>query len=622
MLGAIILVFIFWGMWTGGGDGKADTVARVDGKTIKTTDYENAYRKQLEYYRNLLKGQLTGEMLERLNLRQRTLDVLINRILILNNAGRKGIKVSDEELQKTIQEIPAFHKDGVFNKESYLAVLKRNRIFPGDFEESLREDIIIQRTEKMVIDEISVPEKDVRDIFNIENRKVNLYYLVIDAADFEKIIDVSDGEAETYLEANKGAFRVPTKIKTVYASIFFKDLISKVSVSNTDIKKYYEENTLIFEVPKELRASHILIKPSILVEESAQARDDAKKKAEEVLSKLKEGEDFASLAKKYSQDPGSAVKGGDLGYFKKGDMVGPFEEAAYSLKKGEISDIVETDFGYHLIKVTDIRGGGTLPLKEAKGDIEDVLMMEAAKKMGRDTMKPIFRLFKEDKPFEELKKAASQKGVGFIETEYFSENERIDDIARYDELRRTAFSMQSDDTSDLLEIPHGIYIVKIVDRREEHLPIYSEVSDKVKKAVIKNKAIQMAKEKADQLLKSLKGGEDIIIMAKKEGLKIEESGYITKTQGLIPKAGVYIGEKEEVFSLTQESPYLSEPLKDGDKFFLLKLKGSLEADQKEFETMKGNIKERLYQQRQQEAITSWIEEMRANSKIEVNLEVL
>jgi peptidyl-prolyl cis-trans isomerase D len=622
ILGAIILVFITWGMWTSGGDGKANIVARVDGKAIKGSDYQEAYQKQLDYYRNLLKEQLTSEMLERLNLRQRTLDLLINRILILNDAEKKGITISAGELQKAIQEIPSFQKDGVFDKERYLAVLKSNRIFPGEFEDNLRENIIMQRAEKIALDEISVSEKEVHDIFKIENRKVNLYYLVVDAADFEKIADVSDDEAEAYLEANKGAFRVPTRIKTVYASIFFKDLIPKVSVSNTDIKNYYEENTLTFKVQKELRASHILIKPSASAEDTAQTRDDARKKAEEVLSKLKEGEDFTSLAKKYSQDPGSAGKGGDLGYFKKGDMLRPFEEAAFSLKKGEVSGIIETDFGYHLIKVTDIKEESTLPLKEVKDNIEDILIMEATKKMGRDIMESIFRLLKEDRPLEELKKAESQQGVMFVETEYFSENERTDDIARYDELRKTAFSMQTDDTSDLLETPHGIYVVRVVDRKEEHLPTYGEVADKVKKTVTKNKAIQMAKEKAEQLLNSLKDGGNIIILAKKEGLKVEESGYITKTQGFIPKAGVYIGENKEIFSLTQESPYFSEPLKHGDKFYLLKLKGSLEADQKEFEIRKGDIKERLYQQRQQETLTRWIEDMRAKSKIEVNPEVL
>ncbi len=622
VLGAIILVFVFWGMWTGGGGGAPDIVAKVDGKAIKTVDYQKAYRKQLEQYRKLLKGQMSDDVLEQLNLRERTLNSMINRALIVKDAKRMGINLTDSDLQSTIQNIPDFQVNGSFNKELYRSVLQANRMLPNEFEEGFREDMIIQKAQEGVLKDLSVPDEEVKRLFTMENRKVNLNYMAIDAAAFEETVEVTDKEAASYLEDNKAAFRVPAKLKAVYASLFFKDLVKEAKVPEADIKSYYEENIATFEMPKEVKASHILIRASQGADNKEKGDEEARKRAEEILGKLKKSKNFPGLAKKYSEDPGSAKRGGDLGYFKLGDMVKPFEEAAFSLKAGETSDIVKSDFGYHIIKITDVKEARTLPIKDVKGDIMEVLKGEEAKELARERMESLQVLFDEDRPIDEIKDAASKEGARFVSTGYLTENERIDDIARYDRLRQEAFSMETGEVSGILEIPHGAYIVKIVERIDSHLPAYSEVSDKVTVVVKKSKALQQAKEKAEAILKSLNEGKNIKALASDEGLTLKESGLISKAEGSIPGIGQYIGENEGLFTLTNESPNYPEPLQYETTFYLFALKGSKEADPKLFEATQDELRKRLLTKKQEETMTTWITDLRNKATIEVNQEAL
>jgi peptidyl-prolyl cis-trans isomerase D len=622
LLGAVILVFVFWGMWTGGGGGAPDIVAKVDGKAIKTVDYQKAYRKQLEQYRNLLKGQMSDDVLEQLNLRERTLNSMINRALIVKEAKRKGVKLTDSDLQSTIQNIPDFQVDGSFNKERYRAVLQANRMMPNEFEEGFREDLIIQRAQEGVIKDLSVTDEEVKRLFTVENRKVNLNYMVIDAATFEKTVKVTDEEAASYLEENKAAFRVPAKLKAVYASLFFKDLVKEAKVPEADIKSYYEENIATFKIPKEVKASHILIRPSQAGDDKEKGDEEARKKGEDILSQLRGGKDFVSLAKKHSEDPGSAKRGGDLGYFKRGDMVKPFEEAAFSLKTGEMSGLVKSDFGYHIIKVTDVKEARTLPIKDVKDDILEVLKLEEARELAGERMESLQTLFDEDRPLDEIKEAASKEGARFVTTGYLTENERIDDITRYDRLRQEAFSMETGEVSGILEIPHGVYIVRIVERIDSHLPAYDEVSDDVKEVVKKNKALQQAQGKAEAILKSLREGKAMKAIADAEGLALKESGFISKTEGSIPGIGKYIGEKEGLFTLTEESPLYPDPLQYGTTFYLFTLKGSKEADPKLFEATQDELRKRLLTKKQEETITTWITGLRNKATIEVNQEAL
>ena len=624
LLGIIIVVFAVSYMGMGdGNNGIPNFVATVDGKGIKTTDYQQLHRMMYDQYKRALQGQMTDEMLEQLNLEQRALNNLINRYLILKEAKRKGITVSNADLQTAIQERPEFQVDGRFNLDRYKEILRANRIEPEEFEDQLYKDLIIRQSEQAVVRDLAVTNEEIAQVFAAENRQVNLNYLAVDALPFEKRVAVSDEEGEAFLDTNRAIFRLPTKIKVAYVSLVFKDLTSDVKVSKAAVKEYYDDNIETFEIPKEVRARHILIKTSRTDDDNGAGSEKARKKAEEILGRIKKGEDFAALAKKHSDDTGSGKRGGDLGYFKAGDMVQTFEEAAFSLAEGETSDIVQSSFGYHIINVTDVKEARTLPLEEAKGDIVKVLTSEGSKELARERINTLQILFDEDKPLDEIKKAAKMEGARFVATGYLTENERIDDIARYDDLRREAFSMSQGETSGTIEIPHGVYVIKVLEHDESHLPEYDEVADKVKEVVKKNKALQMAKEKAEELLNSLKEGAPIRSLARKEKLTVKESGFISIASGeSIPELEQYRGKREGLYRLTKEAPHFADVIESGATFYLFTLKESRAADMKKLEGLKEMIGQRLLTRKQEESILAWAEELRKKADIVIFEEAL
>src|SRR3990172_6019104 len=581
-LGAIIVVFVFWGI----GNRKVEKrpiAARVNGKPITVIEYAKAYERQINYYRNIMKKQFNDELMERLNLKQNTINMLINLELGLREAKRKGITVSTEDIQKTIQAVPAFQKDGVFDKALYLQVLKANRLLPGEYEEGIGQNLIIEKLQKGVTDAVNVQDKDVEDTFFSENKKVNLQYLSIDSAKFEKTISVSDEDSKAYFEKNKERFKTPTSIKAIYVSIPFKDLLQRVKISDAEIREYYEKNLNEFQTQKEVSARHILIKPDAKESDRKKAQEDAKKKTEDIFSLARKGEDFANLAKKYSQDPGSAKQGGSLGYFKQGDMVKPFEDAAFSLKKGEISGVIESDYVFHIIKLDDVKEARLIPLKEAKNLISNKLSQTAANNLASELASEIYKAVTVEN--KDLKTEAEKKKVKIIETGFFTERDAAVELVKNAELKKAAFSIKQGEISSAINTNDGIYIIKILDRKEEHIPAYEEIATSVKASV--------AKENADSVLSKLNQGNDLKKLATAEGYTTGESGFVSKTEGYVSNIGLYIGDKPEIFALTNANPFYSQVIPQGNKFYILKLKESKEAERNEFEKRKDEIKTRL-----------------------------
>src|SRR3990172_5784039 len=234
-------------------------------------------------------------------------------------------------------------------------------------------------------------------------------------------------------------------------------------------------------------------------------------------------------------------------------MIKRFEDAAFSLKKGGLSNLVETEYGYLIIKVDDIREARLMPFKEARNIITKKLAEASAKKLALDTASEIQKAVASEK--KDLKEEAQKKKLKVIETGLFSEKDASIELSKNEELKKTAFSMHAGETSNLIENTSGVYIIKILDKKEEHIPTYEEASHSVKIALIKEKAMDKAKESADDVLKRLKQGEDILKLASKENYTVGESGFVTKTEGYISSIGVYVGDKPEIFLLTKDNPY-------------------------------------------------------------------
>ncbi len=614
---AIIIVFIFWGVNPGGKNDRT-LVATVDGTPIAVKDYANLYKKEVEYFRSTLKDRFTDEMEKKMDLKDKTLNILINRALAINAAKEQGIKVSDVEIQDAIKSIPAFSSNNAFNKELYFRVLSANRIKPADFEKSISEDILASKMRDQVLKGISVTDAEVKSAYEKDNRKFDFNFIMVDAQRFKKDVTVTDAEAKEYLHKNASEFMVPVKIKAFYAHVNPSELVRNIKLSDADIKAYYERNLKDFELPEMVKAKHILIRPDPRAKDKEKAKRDARAKAELILKKIKNGGDFSKLAAMYSQDPGSKKQGGELGWFQRGVMVKPFENAAFALKKGEVSGIVETDFGYHIIMVTDRKEAGVMPLADAQDLIKKTLGMQKARSKAREMAVSLEKSFKSAKSLEDLKKAAgAQKAFKASVTDFFSEDDKHEELAGDDILREAVFQMLAGEVSGAIDTPEGLYVVKVLERKDAHVQDYAAVSGKVKEAIAAKKAHDAAEKTAQEILKKSAGGKDLAALARKEHFNVIETGYFSKAEGFIPKIGVFTGDMPSLFEASRTSPYFPQVITANGRFYVLKLKDVKEADPSGLDAKKEEIRTRLLSEKQEAALNSWLKGQRSKAKIKI-----
>ena len=620
---AIIVVFIFWGVGpSGNGENDSSVVATVDGEAISYREYANLYKKEQEYYKETFKEQFTDEMARKLNLKQKAVDILINRALAIKEAASQGMKVTEQEVQDAIKAIPVFGKDGAFDKDLYFKVLSSNRINPAEFEKSIEADLLTAKIREKVLKDVAVTDKELKDRFFRENRKIDLSFVVVDGQSLKKTAAVTDEEAKEYLKKNASDFMVPPKIKTFYAFAGYDDMASRAKFTEDEIKSYYEANKKRFESQASIKARHILLRPDPNAADKEKAKAEAKEKISSILAKVKVGGKFADLAKAHSQDPGSARQGGDLGWFQQGVMIKAFEDAAFPLKKGDVSGVIETEFGFHIIKVEDKKEGGAVPLKDVEPSIKQALAGDKAKTLAREALMALDTKVSQAKTPEEMKKAASaDKALKSAFTGFFSEDDMSVELARNELLRGAAFSLAPGQASRIVDTEDGAYLVRLIERKDAHVPEFVEVVSEVKEIIAEERAVKEAETRAKALLERAKKGEDLSAIAKAEKLKVEQSGYFSRTEGFMPRTGIFVGDRDGFFDLTAGA-YFPEVVSHNGRHFIFRLSGVKEAEEAFFEPRKEEIKARLLAEKQDQALGGWLKGLREKTKITVNEKAL
>ena len=335
--------------------GAGASVAKVDGATISIQEYRNA----MQSLRDRLQKENPKDIgaLDSPEVKQSVLDRLINTRLLNAEVGNNNFKVTNEQLAQFITSLPEFQQGGRFSQEVYDKLLSQNQMTPSQFEKKMRGELLLQQVRDGVPG-LAFTSKAVEDaVLNVEHQQREVSVAEIKTADFISQVNVDPSEVQAYYEKHKDKFKVPEQVKLEFVMLSANTLIPKMQTTDEEAKKFYDENASKFQGSEQRHASHILIGAGASA--SPEAKAEAKKKAEQVLAEIKKNPaKFAELAKKYSQDPGSAEKGGDLGTFGRGSMVKPFEDAAFSMKPGEVSGLVQSDFGYHIIKLTEIVGQG------------------------------------------------------------------------------------------------------------------------------------------------------------------------------------------------------------------------------------------------------------------------
>ena len=608
-LGAIIVVFIFWYGYSYR-EGKVDQIATVDGSPISGEEFRSEYDRMLELYKRQFGDRLDDKLIQSLHLKKQALDDIINRRLLLEEAARLNFRVPDRELLAVIQQQPAFQRNGHFDQRVYERILMSNRITPEIYEERQRQELLMEKVQGFYLGSVKVSEGEALDTYKWLDEKVSLDYVVFKPEEYSNVA-ASDEEIKAYFSEHQNAYEIPPMIKVQYLRFDFKTFEAAATVSKEDISTYFDLNKEDYATPKKVKARHILfeVKPNAKPE----VIEKVKKKALDVLAQVKSGKDFGELAKKYSDDPGSRDKGGDLGFFARDRMIKPFADAAFNMKPGEISDLVKTPFGWHIIKVEEIQEAKEPTLADVSDKIKAKLARDAGKSMAFDRAEEIYEACYEARSMPDV---AKTNQLTLHETEFFSQNGPVKGIKDGKKFAETAFSLAEDGVSEPLELSDGYYVLQPVAKKPATIPALETVKEMVKKDLIQAKKKDRAKEDAEAFLNALKGGESFQEAASSRKLTAKTTGFFGRS-GAIPEVGFEPDILEAAFALRSSKPLPGSVLRGKQGYYVIHLKGRQEADQKEFKDKKAEITSNILLQKRQKTLKQVLDWLRRNSQITI-----
>ncbi len=606
VLGAIVVVFVLWGVgsWTSQRSGR---VATVNGDTITVDEYRMTYKRLIEQVRQSFGNNANEELIRSLQLEQKALDQLVDNILMRQAASDLGLQVSDEDLSQSIRSISAFQVAGAFDPRRYQIILSNNNLTPESFENSQRDALLAQKLNTFITASVKVSDPEALEWYKWNNATVNLDYFLLEANRYQDM-DVTEEEIQSYFDAHQDSYKTDPALKVRYLKFVPKSFESLVSVSDDEIAEYYDEHPDEFQNPKTVEARHILIK----VEPEASPEDvaQAKTRIEAVLQQARDGQDFAELAKAYSEGP-SKDKGGHLGTFRRETMVKPFSDKAFSMKAGEISEPVKTRFGWHIIKVEKVNEANTTSLADATARIRQKLTADASKNRAYDMAESIF-----DATFEgeQLESVAAAKNLSLVTTDFFTQRTPPQGVQKKAEFVNAAFSLIDGEVSDVKDFGDGYYLMEIVEKRPSEIPELAAVADKVKSDLLEQKRDEKAKADAEAVLAALKDGDGLQEVGAIFELTPEQTGFFKRNDS-IPNVGFERALSQAAFELSDQSKLPREVIKGRKGYYVIHLNQRKAPALDGFEKEKTGIKDQLLQQKKFKAFEAWLEDKKNRSEI-------
>lgn len=609
LIGIIAVVFVFYFGYSFTAT-RGLKIAYVNGELINEAEYEKAYRELVETMRRQYQGMWNDDLIKTFNMKQRALDGLINQKLISQEAQKLGLDVTESESQKAIMNYPAFQVNGLFEMRRYQALLSQNRMKPEDFEASMALQLLDTKLKQFLFSFLDVSEEAVLEYYTYNNEKTNLGFVQFKPEKFKKSTKFDQTSLKKYFEENKARYRIPEKIKLIFIEIDPDGFKEKVHITEEEIAGYYGYNPDMFIEPKQVKARHILFKLGQDADETKEK--EVRKAAEAVLKEARQGKDFGELARKYSEGP-SKSEGGDLGYFSEGQMDKPFEKAAFKLKKDEISDLVRSRFGYHIIRVEDIKEKRTKPLEEVREQIAEILLKKSSAELAHEKGLSLM----DQMPYDvDLGQYAPLHQLGTKDTEYFASGEPIPGVAGSGVEGKPMFSLDIKETSELIEVNGKFYIFQLIEKKPSHLPELKQVAEEVKKDFKDYLAAKAAKTAAESYLKELRKGKSWEELAKERHLEAGSTGYFSRND---PIAGIGYDPAltETVFRLDKGKPYPDTIFENNEGAYVIRWEGKKGIDKQEYEKEKERYRFSLMGERHKRVFQNWLQNLRKNAEIEI-----
>lgn len=623
IFGIIALVFVFWGVGGNPGDtGPLDAVAIVDNQQISARQFQRAYENVRTSYRNIYKDQWSADLEQSLNLKQQTLQQLIDVQLMDAEARRVGLTVSDDEVRTSITDLPAFQAYGSFSPERYRRVLRSFRMTPQEFEEDQRTQLLVQKLRDFILATVSVSDDEVYSLFQTRQEKVNLEFLKIASAELIDAVKVEPSDLTAYYDTHRESFRQPERVRFSYATYPADHFAAEITIVDHDIEAFYTANKdRRFTTPERVQARHILFSPG--PNDSAEDTAEVRKEASAVLEKVRAGEDFAALATDHSQDTATAANGGDLGFFPRGRMVKPFEDEAFRLAVGEVSDLVETQFGYHIIKVEAKEPAAVRPLEEVTEEIREVLTEERASERAQAAAQEDYDKIQAGASLTDVVEA---RGLTVEESPLVGRDETIPNLGRQPQVTRAAFNTDPNTVSPPVKVDDTTYLILPLEKRASQIPDFESITDEVEGRYRSEQAEQLAKEKAEALLAQVKESKSfdpvMTELEETEALDVEETGLFTRQGGYIPKIGSLPDLKKAAFHATEDNPVIPDVYLWGGHAFVAILREAVSPSPSDFEEQKETLRQELLTRKQANAARGLIEYLKKRATIETHPDAL
>ena len=615
-LGAVVVTFILLYipsfLKNPGAAGVNDVIATVDGREVKAGDFQIAYQQRLQAYRAQFGGTLTDEMIQQLGIKPRLIAEMENEEAVLVEAGRRGLTVTDGELKQRILRMPGFQENGRWIGDArYVQILQMQRppMRSDQFEDKLRRNFLAEKLQAAIGGWIRVTDAEVEKEYRERNEKVKADLAIFTANQFRTGLQATDAEASAYFASHQESYRMPEKRRIRFLSVDAQALRPKMSVTDTEIADRYRRDQTQYSSPEQVRASHILFK--------TEGKDDAtvKKLAESVLVKAKaKGADFAALAKQYSEDS-SKDQGGDVNYFQREGMVKPFSDAAFAGKPGEITDLVKSQYGYHIIKVGDKKAPSTKTLAEVRPQIAEQIRWEKAQVEAQTLADAIAPQIKTP---GDLDTVARARGLSVGDSGLFARSEPMAGLGFAPGVVAEAFQMVMGTVSTALRTDQGYAFATLAEVKAPYLPQLDEVKDKVKDDVIRTKAIDVAKAKAAALASAAANKGNFAALAKTAGVTVKTTESIPRNSAY-PEIGVSSAIDDALFAL--ETGGVTRPISTDTAVVVARVSEKQAMTPAGFQAERDTLRQQLLQQRRQEFFNAYMAKAQKTMEIKENPDV-
>ncbi len=613
-------------VFTGGTPGKG-IIAKVEGADITAeevhdTARQNAQRDAQRY------GEMASKIMPFLIQQEttRAVDQLISRQALISEAGRMGLRVTPEEVKDELQHgryAATFFPGGNFIGETeYENMLQGANLTPVTFEQAVSNDILLTKLQALISGSASVSEAEIRAEFIKQNSKVKFDYAVLKQDDLRKGLHPTDTELKAFYESHKASYAnsIPEKRKVKYAVVETAKAEAGVEVTQDDLRKYYEDHRDQYRVPEQVKVSHIWIKMPLpgadgKVDEKAVA--EAQHRADDLLKQIKAGAKFEDVAKKYSEDPGSANVGGSLGWIGKGQMAAEFEKAAFSLPKGQISDVVKSLDGFHIVRVDDKQDAHVKSLDEVKSTIEPILKHQKGQQAAEKQAEALLAKAKA----EGLDAAAAEQHLAVIDSDFFGRKDTLPGLGQAPQFMDAVFSETEKMPLDVAPASQGIVVFQLLAVKPAATPTFEEIRSRVEDEFKNEQSSTLLSQKTQELSDRAKASHDLKKAAKELGATMKTSDFVLP-DGQVPDVGSMSGQASVAFGMKPGE--ISGPIANGQTAVVLQVLENQQPTDADYAAKRDQIRDQLLLQKQQERfglfVTSLVDDMTKAGKIKKNAE--